>query len=125
MSKLASYEVKEVPYPTSEPGPGLKRFSQYMVRDNKTRFVVGIYESESEASLVAARKTYTRALQAYSDWSQARSEGYQMDIEHDRGQRVAKRDAFQALAKRSLEESIRVDDFDHRPRTPGRFHLKS
>lgn len=124
MPDRATYEVREVPYPTPEPGPALKRFSQYQVRDRSTKFVVGLFDSEAEANLVAARKNYSSALRLYSDWAQYRSEGYNLDIEHDRLNRIPKRDAFQSLAKKSLEESARVDDFDHRPRIHGQHYLK-
>lgn len=124
MRQSAFYEAREIPFPTKDPGPSLMRFSQYQVRDRVKKFVIGVYESEPEANLIAAKKNYLLALRDYSDWAQARSEGYDLDIERDRVNRLEKRDAYQVVAKRALDENLRVEDFDHRAKTPGRFRLK-
>lgn len=116
----AFYEVREVPFPTKEPGPGLLRFSQYHVRECKTKYVKEVLETEAEADLLAAKRNYMRALRAYSDWAQSRSEGYDLDIERDSQNRIGKRNAHQAVAKRALEENARVEGFDHRIRA-GKF----
>lgn len=121
MSPSSFFEIKEVQFPSKDDGPSLVRFSQYLVRNRGSRYVVGVYESEEEANLVAAKKNYMLALREYSDWSQFRSEGYNLNIEHDSLNRVMKREAFQALAKKSLEESARVEGFDHSPKPMKKF----